>query len=899
MPTSMPVACKVYYKLRTERIGEKRLGDTLSGEDYNALLEGKQNIGKFAVDFDPANELYDLFYMPLNENGEGPEVKFNNTLVRATLDEALNSLKTLFKVTITNLAYVGAIRAESPIQIGNEILVVSKVTSAGGSTTLEVETRGDHGSPIEDHAKGAEVILLRYSVPHNTIKLDGILDSSLPLRAVKFLLDNTVGPSGNGIEVDIQLPDNQIKTLKGIQLQLSTKLWLEDISNVTGLKGIQAQGADGKITQGGTSLTTQSSLLSSYVGKSLYTYEGMNLATGEITYGRCVVIDNVTDNGDGTWTANIAGDLVFRLRSGKEGATGTVNWIVADGWLTPGNTPTWVADKFIAVASTGFPGEPVALNTHRTTIITGASVYARCRLANWQGAGPWVYWDGVHGSADRADAVLFVPGADMVVPSAVTVVAESIGLNVFLNMAPIVNIEGYNYFRFYRIKIYLNAARTKELLNITTAEHTRRGGDTGVSFNFQVPTAGQYWYEVIPVNVVGDGAATLGPFTVTGLAATLADGVPGTPSVSLIGGLQGDTSAAFRLARPTVGFEQIGLYTVVVRTNNDFRYVYNASNILVSLIQNSDILTASSNVFSAASVGKLIELTGIESGNIPGQTDHTIVDALIDARHIKMHRPWLRPSQQNKQAKIGDPWWNRAELVWHQLFYVVGEERVATQQDLTFDFVVPISGTGLFVSASALSIFGSSDFAAPANFTTSDPITDTTIKGAVEDAVKGIADIKGTKGSKGSKGFPGGQGNPGVKGSKGDLGLKGFPGGQGNPGGKGGKGSKGSKGFPGGGGNPGVKGSKGDLGLKGFPGGGGNPGVKGTKGDLGLKGFPGTQGDPGGKGLGGDQVFVYYTNAPQDYSLTDLAPVTLLANGRWTQVGDTYFWYPNALDVPN
>ena len=941
MPTSMPVACEVYYKLRTERIDEKKLGATLSGEDSNALLAGKQNIGNFAVDFDPANELYDLFYRPLNENAQGPAVKFNRTIVRAKLNSSLDSLRTVFKVTVTNIEDANAIRVESPIQIGGEILVVSKVTS-GASVTLEVETRGDHGTTAQDHAKGDAVILLRYSVPHNTIKLDGFLDSGLPLRAVKFLLTNTIGPQGNGIEIDVQLPDSQIKTLKGIQVQFSTTLWPEDLSNVTGLKGIRAKGTDGAVIQGGTSLTTQTSLRG-LAGKYLYTHEGINLVTGEISFGRCVVIDNVVDNGGGSWTANLAGDWIFKTRFGAADASRTINWIVADAWLTPGNTPTWVADNIIEVKNpAGIPGDPSVLNTHRTTIITGANVYARCRLVNWLGVGPWTYWDEVIGSADRADAVLFKPGLDTTFPSTVTVVAESVGLNVFLAMAPIVDIEGFNYFRFYRIKIHLDSARTKELLNITTSEHTQRGGDSGVIFNFTVPTAGEYWYEVIPVNSLGDGVATRGSFIVSGLAPTLADGVPGTPSVSLIGGLQGDTEAAFRLVRPTVGFEQIGLYTIIARTDNNFRLVYNASNIIVTLAQNSNILSASSDVFSASSVGKLIEVTGIESGNVTGQTHAFIVLALIDARNVKTQILWDRPAQQNKPAKIGDPWWTRDKVVWHQPFYVVGPTQIATQQDLTFDFVVPISGTELFVSAHALSIFGFSGFATPATFTTIDPITDQTIEDAVVEVVKGIEDIKGIKGGEGEKGLEGQGGNPGDKGLKGDLGLKGFPGQGGEPGQKGGKGGVGLKGFPGQGGNPGQKGGGGDLGLKGFPGQGGNPGDKGLKGDsggekgfpggqgdpgekgdrglgglkgnpggqgnpgdkggpggIGLKGFPGGQGDPGDKGLGGDQVFVYYTNAPQDYSPADLVPVILLANGRWTQVGDTYFWYPNALDVPN
>ena len=711
MPTSMPVACEVYYKLRTEKIQESRLGDTLSGEDTNALLEGKQNIGKFPVEFDPANELYDLFYKPLNENGQGPEVEFNRTIIRARLDAPLNSLATLFNVTIDNPEDASLISVESPIQIGNEILVVSSVTSAGSSITLEVETRGDHGTEKEDHATGDTVILLRYSVPHNTIRLDGFLDSGLPLRVIRFLLANTVGPLGAGIEIEAQLPNSQIKTLRSIQIQLSTILWPEDLSNVTGLSGIRAQGIDGEVTQGGTSLTTQTSL-AGFAGKSLYTHEGIDLVTGEISFGRCVTIDNVVDNGNGSWTANVTGDWVFKTRFGEVGVSRTINWIVADGWLVPGHPPTWVADHVTKIKdSTGSPGDPLVVNTHRATIITGASVYARGRLVNWLGVGPWTYWDGVTGSANRADAVLFLPGADTTVPFMVTVVVRSIGLNVFLNMAPLAGIEGYKFFRFYRVRIYLDAARTEELLNITTPEHTQRGGDPAVAINFQVPAAGEYWYEVIPVNSLGDGAPTLGSFIVSGLSPTLADGVPGAPSIEFKELLQEGLGASYTLRRPATGHAQIGLYTAVARDNDDFDFVYNDTSFVASLDPNRDEVVSTTDVFSASSVGKLIELTGIDTGGISGQRHLFIVTEYVNERLVKTHRTWRGSSQVGLVARIGDPWWNDSHRLWHQNFFVVGPTAVASPLEENFDFAVPIQGETLYVSAFAISIFGESTWA--------------------------------------------------------------------------------------------------------------------------------------------------------------------------------------------
>ena len=713
MPTSMPVACEVYYKLRTDKIQESRLGATLSGEDYNALLEGKQNIGKFPVEFDPSNELYDLFYRSLNENGEGTAVGFDRTIIRAKLtkDGPLDPLVTSFRITIANPVDALAIKAGSPIQIGNEILVVSRVVS-GNPIILDVETRGDHGTEIEGHLTGDTVILLRYSVPHNTIKLDGFLDSSLPLRVIKFILSNTVDPLDSGIEIETQLPDSQIKTLRSIQIQLSTTLWPENLSNVTGLKGIRAQGVDGEVTQGGTSLTTQTSL-SGFEGKYIYTHEGINLVTGEISFGRCVVIDNVVDNGGGSWTANVTGDWVFRLRLGAEGVSRTINWIVADDWLTPGNTPTWVADKVTEIKnSTGFPGDPLVLNTHRETIITGASVYARCRLVNWLGVGPWTYWNGVIGSADRADAILFSPGIDTTVPSMATVEVRSIKLNVFINIGPLAQpIKGYNYFRFYRIKIHLDAARTNELLSATTPEHSQRDRDAAASFNFQVPVAGDYWYTVIPVNSLGDGVATLGTFFVTGLAPTLADGVPGAPSVIFKELLQEGLGASYTLGRPATGYSQIGLYTAVVRDNNSFDFVYSGTNFMAALNQNSDDLVATTDVFSMSSVGKLIDLTGIDTGNVSGQRHLFIVTKYVSERVVKIHRTWWGSNQVGLSAKIGDPWWSDSHTLWHQSLFVVGPTAVASPIEESFDFAVPIQGKTIYVSAFATSIFGMSIWA--------------------------------------------------------------------------------------------------------------------------------------------------------------------------------------------
>lgn len=138
-------------------------------------------------------------------------------------------------------------------------------------------------------------------------------------------------------------------------------------------------------------------------------------------------------------------------------------------------------------------------------------------------------------------------------------------------------------------------------------------------------------------------------------------------------------------------------------------------------------------------------------------------------------------------------------------------------------------------------------------------------------------DLTGPEGPMGPKGPPGQQGMPGPVGDPGDKGIKGEPGQQGVPGPTG---------------DPGDPGLKGEPGIQGVPGPDGPPGGIG---DPGPKGLPGAAGSPG---PAGDQVFVFYTNAPSTTAASDLTPVARLADGRWTTMGGTYFWYADATQVP-
>ncbi len=132
----------------------------------------------------------------------------------------------------------------------------------------------------------------------------------------------------------------------------------------------------------------------------------------------------------------------------------------------------------------------------------------------------------------------------------------------------------------------------------------------------------------------------------------------------------------------------------------------------------------------------------------------------------------------------------------------------------------------------------------------------------------------------GPKGEPGPQG---IQGLRGDAGGKEEKGPQGNTGPQGLRGDAGGKGEKGPQGNTGPQGLTGDPGEKG----GGGP--KGNTGPQGVVGVPGSD---------GDQVFMYYTNAPDDTAAADLTPVARLANGNWVTDSE-YYWYADATQIPD
>lgn len=403
----MPAAVEVSYKLRTQKMQELRLGVTLDKptEDSDSVLVNIQNEGDVDIAFDPANEKYDFFYRSINENNFGSVVAINRTTIRSTLSGALNATSTSF--TITPPANVNSFVVGDVIEIENELMVLLTWDSGTGAAT--VEERGAHGTIAASHADATEVAKMKYTVPHNAITLSGFLDSAIPLAPTSLILRNVVGALGNGIEFEIGLPASQIKTLKRYQVQLSTVLWPEDAENVTGLRTITHTGTDGAVTQGGTKLTTTVNLSTAAPGDIIYTHEGINLVTGAITFPLAFTISAVNDLGGGVWEIVVAGDDTFKLRNGASGVGGTVNFYVAEGWRVPNNPSTWVHGTQPLLLSSAGTGDPDRSTVQMITLFTSETVYARCRLRNYEGWGPWRFWDGSTGSTSRAAAVTFTP----------------------------------------------------------------------------------------------------------------------------------------------------------------------------------------------------------------------------------------------------------------------------------------------------------------------------------------------------------------------------------------------------------------------------------------------------------------------------------------------------------
>lgn len=520
MQKSMPAKVEVLYKVRSARIQDVQAGITLAGKDTDSGLADKQNEGSFPIDFNPSDPLIDIFYRATNENGIGNVIDIVNTIVRVALSGALTDVALTFNVTDPGNSQT--FKIGDVLEIEDELMVISAVTP-GSPTIITVEERGVHGTVAVSHIDTTNVLLMKYTVPHNTITVKGIVDTALPGPPSAFLLSNPSGAEGNGIEFQTELPTTGSRSITWLQIMLrksgvnlvtngdfaadsdwtkgtgwtisggtasksagsasdleqnqavtngtsyqikftvsgrtagtvfvrvagtagvsrSTnaafvetvkagagaepklefvadssfdgsiddvtvlQTWGDDVRDTTGLGVIQDSGADGAITQGGLTLVTSETLDTGHAGKTIYTHEGIDVTNGEVTFGTTRPIVSAVDIGGGEWEITVADEHAFRLRNGKDGAAGVVNFIVADNWANL-SVPTYLAGLITRPLSIT-PGDPQSLSNFYDFLKTADTVFARARFANFNGAGKWMYWDGSVGDIDKTKAVTFTP----------------------------------------------------------------------------------------------------------------------------------------------------------------------------------------------------------------------------------------------------------------------------------------------------------------------------------------------------------------------------------------------------------------------------------------------------------------------------------------------------------
>ena len=384
--------------------------------------------------------------------------------------------------------------------------------------------RGAHGTEPTPHDANAPVVKMRSTVPTNSIVMDELSDETVP-GAPESL---RCAASGDGVEIGIEVvihpPVIARKTIKRIQIQASeAPLWPTTLIHTLGVRNILDGPHTGVVRYGQKVLISDFPLAAGLAQPyTLYTYTSVDVDTGVIVDPFIYSITEIMGN-------EITIEETFNVNEGKTNDPQQVNFIVFRGWL---DAPVdyVVNDTPIVTPPAGdiYSHEPF-----QKFYKTAKDVYVRARYYNRRGTGPWIYWDDVvrnadlmyYGSENRAEAVIFSPLGiafaqipDEAPPSAPIVIVESIGLNVFINIAPIGAFTNYTEFRFYTVEIFLDAARTMSFLNFNTVEQVAIVRDKTATITFQVPASGTYYYTITPNNFFGAGDKTENSFFVSGIA---------------------------------------------------------------------------------------------------------------------------------------------------------------------------------------------------------------------------------------------------------------------------------------------------------------------------------------------------------------------------------------------
>ncbi len=295
-------------------------------------------------------------------------------------------------------------------------------------------------------------------------------------------------------------------------------------------------------------------------------------------------------------------------------------------------------------------------------------------------------------------------------PEAPFVFADAIGLGITFNIVPPQGAKNYQSFKHYTISLYTDRERRK-------LERTHKGSQVEWATSLTVMTPGVYYWSVTAINAVGEGAPATGKAFVDGVSPAPKDGVPGVPSVSLVQKVMGGDQAQFRLTRPSTGFNQIGLYLIVARENSTFDFLYSPTSFTGSTIKGSSLLNSTTIVFASGDVGKLVELTGVEFNLVTGQRHLYIIKEVVSGSQVRLHVN-LPFTQASVTGRIGTPWWKDSQYVNRWDIFVQGPQATQSPDHESFAFHLPFDGKTVYLAATAISVYGYSDWSSTIAVTT-------------------------------------------------------------------------------------------------------------------------------------------------------------------------------------
>ena len=268
-----------------------------------------------------------------------------------------------------------------------------------------LEDRGAHGTTAVAHNADVIITKMRPTVPHNSIVMDALADNDIPDAPESFLCVPSGDDAEIGVETVVSPPIGNRKTIKRIEIQAKTApIFPSNIEFTTGSKLILSGPHGGEVTQGGNELITSFDLSGLAPPHHLYTYENIDVDTGIVVAAYAYTINTIEAiPGTSNWRIRI--NESFVASRGIFGNSRDVFFLVVRGWLDAPRDYVINDAPLVTPPAGDFHSHEPFQRFYKTT----KNIYLRARYINRNGAGPWIYWDGVNGSTDKSSAVLFSP----------------------------------------------------------------------------------------------------------------------------------------------------------------------------------------------------------------------------------------------------------------------------------------------------------------------------------------------------------------------------------------------------------------------------------------------------------------------------------------------------------